>query len=130
MRQLIRRFERPLFEVSGAAASTVRTSASRPSRVVRLEWIFCAPEKTAEVLTIIDRYGALYAGQGLDSGRALRLITPSAQLPEVIWQHDHDDTASHELTQAKLARATALQSWRADVGALADNVQTSTWQVE
>lgn len=130
MRPLIRRFERPLFEVSGAAASTARTPASGPPRVISLEWIFCAPEKTAEVLTIIDRYAGLYAKQGLNHGRVLRLVTPAAHLPEVIWQHDYNDTASREVMQAELARSTALQSWRADAGALAADVQTSVWQVE
>lgn len=130
MRPLYRRFERPLFEVCSPAASAFPAAAPQPSRIVTLDWVFCAPDKPAEILAVLDRYAGLYAERGLDRGRLLRLITPEADLPEVVWQHDYIDAASHDLTQAELTRSSSLQAWSAIVGALAHDVQPSVWQTE
>ena len=111
MRPRIRRFERPLFEVCGAAA------VAAPARVVALDWIFCAPDKTALVLAALVKH----ADAG---GRLLRLITPGDALPELIWQHDYADAES-------CARGEARSSaWRAAVKDLVQDMQASAWQIE
>jgi hypothetical protein len=117
MRKLYRRFERPLFEISGTAAPNFKA----PARVVSLEWVFCAPASTAETLVILDQQATLYAQQGLDRGRLLRLITPGSDLPELIWQHECVDATNYDLMRAEIPAA---------VKALAQRVERSFWKVE
>src|SRR4051812_28267906 len=47
MRKLYRRFERPLFEIC------VDAVAAASATVVTLDWIFCAPDESAEMLASI-----------------------------------------------------------------------------
>src|SRR5688572_4471300 len=104
MRPLLRRFERPLYEVCGAGDSKAPTAPAERARVVALDWIFCAPEKTAEVLAVLEKHAA----PGAARGRLLRLITPGAGLPELIWQHDPVDAAMRDAAQAR----PASPAWR------------------
>lgn len=129
MRQLYRRFERPLFEICGAAA-THPAPLPGLSRVVTLDWVFCEPQKTAQAQAVLDHYAGLYALRGFDRGRLLRLITPGGDVPELVWQHEYTDPASYALMQMQLASCAALQTWLSTVRKLAHDVQPSVWQVE
>ena len=123
MRKLCRRFERPLFEICATAA------AAQLARVVTLDWVFCAPSSVAKTLTVLDQHAKLYAQQGFDHGRLLRLITPGADLPQLVWQHEYVDTASYDQMQARIASRTELQKWPSAIKALAQSVERSVWKV-
>ena len=111
MRELCRRFERPLFEVErDDGASDKATSAA----IVTLEWIFCAPEKTKRALDALDRRS--------DHGRLLRLVTPGDDLPALVWQREHADRAA--------AAAQNLEGLRSALAAHAERVESSVWKVE
>ena len=127
MRELYRRFERPLFELCGPPAQP--PADAQPSRLVTLDWVFCEPQKAAQARALIEHYADLYALQGLDRGRVLRLITPGAALPELVWQHEYADTASHALMQLQLASGAALQTWLSAVRKLSRDFQSSAWRV-
>lgn len=100
MRPLLRRFERPLFEVCGEPG----LPAAR-SRVVALDWIFCAPEEAADVLAVLEKHARRGAGR-----RLLRLITPGADLPGLVWQHDDPDASIKELVRGVRASTWQLAS--------------------
>jgi len=102
MRKLCRRFERPLFEISADAAAAVPAPASR---VVALDWIFCAPSHGDRALTVAEQQANLYSRFGVARGRLLRLITPGNDLPQVIWQREHADMASYEQATARIGKA-------------------------
>lgn len=124
MRQLYRRFERPLFEVCGAPARPFAASQTQPARVVALDWIFCAPEESAAVLTALESHTGLNAKQGLERGRLLRLITPGTDLPQVVWQREYPDMDGHEPMQS------AREPVYAGLAKLADKTERSIWRVE
>ena len=113
MRQLCRRFERPLFEVERDDPAQAASTA-----LVSLGWIFCSPEKTKSALDVLDRH----IGKGLDRGRLLRLVTPGEDLPTLVWQREYAD------------RAAAASQDLGDLGAAlappADRVEGSVWKVE
>jgi hypothetical protein len=71
MRKLYRRFERPLFEICGAAG------AAPESDIVLLDWIFCQPDNDAVARKLQG---------GPSDGRLLRLITPGNDLPGFVRQ--------------------------------------------
>ena len=127
MRKLCRRFERPLFEISGGAASTVQAPASR---VVTLDWIFCAPSHADQALAVAGQQASLYAGFGCARGRLLRLLTPGDDLPQVVWQREHADMASYEQTTARIAAAAGMQIWPYAAAALAARVERSVWIIQ
>ena len=85
MRPLLRRFERPLFEVCGASSM-----AAAPPRVTALDWIFCGLEKAAQLQRVLEKRAG---------GRLLRLITPAPDLPDLIWQHDDPAAGVKDLVQ-------------------------------
>ncbi len=126
MRKLCRRFERPLFEISGGAASTAQAP---PSRVVTLDWIFCAPSLGDQALAVAEQQASLYAGLGFARGRLLRLITPGDDLPPVVWQREYTDMASYEQTTAQIAAAAGMKIWPYAAEALAARVERSVWNV-
>ena len=128
MRELCRRFERPLFETDAAASADEMKPAT--TRVVALDWVFCEPQKTPQVLALLDHYGALYAARGFDRGRLLRLIAAAGDLPQIVWQREYADPASHALMQMQLASCAALQTWLPIVSKLAHAVQPSLWHLE
>ena len=128
MRKLCRRFERPLFEVCAAAAPAGAAPAP-PASVVTLVWIYCAPEKAAAALAVLDQHARRCAQRGYGGGQLLRLITPGSDLPELVWQQDYADAASHELAQAQIAPCAELQTWPKQIGALAQRVEQSIWRV-
>jgi hypothetical protein len=111
MRQLIRRFERPLYEVHGAA-SAVFTSPQRAKRVT-LDWVYCTPEATSDVLAAMAAHLSV---SGSDCGRLLRLITPG-DLPQVFWQHEGADDAE-------------LPAWPEAVLSQAHAVERTAWTVQ
>jgi len=127
MRKLCRRFERPLFEISGGEASNVQAPASR---VVALDWIFCAPSHGDQALTVAEQQASLYSRFGLARGRLLRLITPGDNLPQVVWQREHADMASYEQTMARLAASTEMKIWPYAAEALAARIERSVWNVQ
>lgn len=128
MRKLYRRFERPLFEVCGAPAAM--SAAPLSPRVVALDWIFCAPENTSEVLAVLDRHAGPRAGPGLARGRLLRLITPGTDLPQLICQREYADADSYSQIESELATGAAAQTRYAAVAKLTDTVERSAWWVE
>lgn len=128
MRELCRRFERPLFEICGGDGSTV-TSPALSSGVVTLAWIFCVPEETAEALAVLDQHARLCAQRGFEGGRLLRLITPGSDLPELVWQHEYADAVSHGRMQAEIASCPELYTGLAAVAALAPRVERSVWKL-
>ena len=128
MRKLCRRFERPLFEICAATAAALTVPVPL-ARVVTLDWIFCAPSFAANALAVLDQHAKLYAQQGFDRGRLLRLITPGDDLPQLVWQHEHENAASHERIQAEIASHTELQAWPSAIKALAQSVERSVWKV-
>ena len=131
MRKLYRRFERPLFEICATAAPAVTAAAAAQlARVVTLDWVFCAPSSVAKTLTVLDQHARLYAQQGFDHGRLLRLITPGSDLPQLVWQHEYVDTASYDQMQARIASRTELQRSPSTLKALALRVERSVWKVE
>jgi hypothetical protein len=127
MRKLCRRFERPLFEISGSKASNEQAPASR---VVALDWIFCAPSHGVEALAVAEKQAMHYAGLGIARGRLLRLITPGNDLPELVWQREHADMAAYEQTMARIAAAAGVQIWPYAAEALAARVERSVWSVQ
>jgi hypothetical protein len=127
MRKLCRRFERPLFEIAASAASNMQAPASR---VVALDWIFCAPSHGAEVLVVAEKQATLYAGLGFEHGRLLRLITPGNDLPQVVWQREHADMASFDQTTARIAASTEMKIWPYTAEALAASIERSVWNVQ
>lgn len=126
MRKLCRRFERPLFEMCGTAAS-ISTS---PCSVVTLDWFFCAPEKVAEALAVLDRHARRYTQRGFDGGRLLRLITPGSDLPALVWQQKYVDAASREQVQADIASYSEMQTWPSPINALVQRMEHSVWKVK
>ena len=76
MRQLCRRFERPLFEVHGDVEIT------EASGLVSLDWLHGSPEMDARVMRML-------AGQRM---QGLRLITPGADLPRWMVKREHVGT--------------------------------------
>jgi len=127
MRKLCRRFERPLFEISADAAAAVPAPASR---VVALDWIFCAPSHGDRALTVAEQQANLFSRFGVARGRLLRLITPGNDLPQVIWQREHADMASYEQTKARLAASTEMKIWPYAAEALAARIERSVWTVQ
>ena len=129
MRKLYRRFERPLFEICATAAPALTTAAPL-ARVVTLDWFFCAPSFVAQTLAVLDQHARLYAQQGFDHGRLLRLITPGSDLPQLVWQHEYLDTASHAQMQARIASHGDLPRSPSALNAPALRVERSAWKVE
>lgn len=127
MRKLCRRFERPLFEIGGTDTSTVSPPAS-PGGVMTLDWIFCEPEKTAQALESLERHARLRSQRGLGAGRVLRRVTPGADLPELVWQHEHVDAASHERACRIMTSDPELQKWPDAAGMPARRVERSVWK--
>ena len=127
MRKLCRRFERPLFEISADAAAAVPAPASR---VVALDWIFCAPSHGDRALTVAEQQANLYSRFGVARGRLLRLITPGNDLPQVIWQREHADMASYEQATARIAASTEMKIWPYAAEALAAGIERSVWTVQ
>jgi hypothetical protein len=127
MRKLCRRFERPLFEISADAAATAQAPASR---VVALDWIFCAASHGDQALAVAEQQASLYARLGFARGRLLRLITPGNDLPQVVWQREHADMASYEQTMARLAASTEMKIWPYAAEALAAKIERSVWNVQ
>ena len=129
MRKLCRRFERPLFEICSNSASTT-TAPAQSARVVTLDWIFCASSVVPDALAVLDQHATLYVRQGFDRGRLLRLITPGDDLPQLVWQHEYENSARHARMQAEIASRTELQAGPSAVKALAQRVERSVWKVE
>jgi hypothetical protein len=127
MRKLCRRFERPLFEISADAAAAVPAPASR---VVALDWIFCAPSHGDRALTVAEQQANLFSRFGVARGRLLRLITPGNDLPQVIWQREHADMASYEQATARIAASTEMKIWPYAAEALAARIERSVWTVQ
>ena len=127
MRKLCRRFERPLFEIGAGAAPTVQAPLSR---VVALDWIFCAPSHAERALAVAEQQADLYAGHGFARGRLLRLITPGNDLPQVVWQREHADMASLEQTMARIAASTEMKIWPYAAAALGARIERSVWNVQ
>jgi len=127
MRKLCRRFERPLFEISADAAAAVPAPASR---VVALDWIFCAPSHGDRALTVAEQQANLFSRFGVARGRLLRLITPGNDLPQVIWQREHADMASYEQATARIAASTEMKIWPYAAEALAARIELSVWTVQ
>ena len=127
MRKLCRRFERPLFEISADAAAAVLAPASR---VVALDWIFCAPSHGDRALTVAEQQANLFSRFGVARGRLLRLITPGNDLPQVIWQREHADMASYEQATARIAASTDMKIWPYAAEALAARIERSVWTVQ
>jgi hypothetical protein len=127
MRKLCRRFERPLFEISADAAAAVPAPASR---VVALDWIFCAPSHGDRALTVAEQQANLFSRFGVARGRLLRLITPGNDLPQVIWQREHADMASYEQATARIAASTDMKIWPYAAKALAARIERSVWTVQ
>jgi hypothetical protein len=127
MRKLCRRFERPLFEISADAAAAVPAPASR---VVALDWIFCAPSHGDRALAVAEQQANLYSRFGVARGRLLRLITPGNDLPQVIWQREHADMASYEQATARIAASTEMKIWPYAAEALAARIERSVWTVQ
>jgi len=125
MRKLCRRFERPLFEDCTTAAGSDTAPASG---IVTLDWIFCSPEKTEEILAFLDQHARRHVQQGYNGGQLLRLITPGNDLPALVWRRDFLDSTSHERVQAEMARRSE-QQWPAQINALAQFVEHSLWRV-
>jgi hypothetical protein len=119
MRKLYRRFERPLFELCADApyAATVR--------VVALDWIFCAPDETAQILAAVKAC----LRQQPAPGRIFRLITPGDDLPELIWQHEFADIRACDDAAAKIAASPDLSSWTSAIKPPA-RLERSVWTVE
>ena len=127
MRKLCRRFERPLFEISADATAAVPAPASR---VVALDWIFCAPSHGDRALTVAEQQANLFSRFGVARGRLLRLITPGNDLPQVIWQREHADMASYEQATARIAASTEMKIWPYAAEALAARIERSVWTVQ
>ena len=125
MRELCRRFERPLFEVCTTAAGN--DTVPVPG-IVTLDWIFCSPEKTEKVLAALDQPAGRHVQQGYNGGQLLRLITPADDLPGLVWRRDYPDIASHDRVQAEMAYRSEQQAWPARINALAQRVEHSLWQ--
>lgn len=109
MRKLCRRFERPLFEICNSAATL--PAAAPQSSIVRLDWFFCAPGKSAEVLAILQARAPLESGAGL----LLRLITPGNDLPDFIWRQD--------------GAGAEMPKWPAEINPLLQRIEHSEWKV-
>jgi len=127
MRKLCRRFDRPLLEISADAAAAVPAPASR---VVALDWIFCAPSHGDRALTVAEQQANLFSRFGVARGRLLRLITPGDNLPQVIWQREHADMASYEQATARIAASTEMKIWPYAAEALAARIERSVWTVQ
>jgi len=127
MRKLCRRFERPLFEISADAAATAQAPVSR---VVALDWIFCAASHGDQALAVAEQQASLYARLGFARGRLLRLITPGNDLPQVVWQREHADMASFEQTMARIAASAEMKIWPYAAEALAARIERSIWNVQ
>jgi len=127
MRKLCRRFERPLFEISADAAAAVPAPASR---VVALDWIFCAPSHGDRALAVAEQQANLYSRFGVARGRLLRLITPGNDLPQVVWQREHADMASFEQATARIAASTDMKIWPYAAEALGARIERSVWTVQ
>ena len=127
MRKLCRRFERPLFEISADAAATAQAPASR---VVALDWIFCAASHGDQALAVAEQQASLYARLGFARGRLRRLITPGNDLPQVVWQREHADMASFEQTMARIAASAEMKIWPYAAEALAARIERSVWNVQ
>jgi hypothetical protein len=119
MRKLCRRFERPLFEICGAAKSDENAP---DSRIVTLDWIFCASSAAPAALALLEQHANACSREGLQRSRILRLITPGSDLPALMWQHEYAQIADYERMQARLASC--------DVIALTQKVERSVWKVE
>ena len=119
MRKLCRRFERPLFEIGGAAESTLK--APDP-HIVTLDWIFCAQSAAPSALAELELQADARSREGLQRGRILRLITPGTDLPALMWQHEYAAMADYERMQARLAPSGVIAS--------AEKIEHSVWTVE
>ncbi len=104
MRKLYRRFERPLFEI----CADIPAKDPQPARVVTLDWIFCAPERSESIETDVRRLITVDK-----PGRLFRLITPGDDLPQFLCQRKNTDE---------------LPFTAEDVGA--ERVEASSWTVE
>ena len=107
MRKLCRRFERPLFEIDGAVESMV---AEPDSRIVTLDWIFCAPSAASSALAELERQADARLREGLQRGRILRLSTPGADLPALMLQHEYAEVADYERVRARPAAFGVIAS--------------------
>jgi hypothetical protein len=119
MRKLCRRFERPLFEIVGPAESTVKAP---DSRIVTLDWIFCAPSTATSALAELEHQADVRLREGPQHGRILRLVTPGTELPALMWQHEYMSITDYERMQARLAPSGAIAS--------AEKIERSVWTVE
>lgn len=124
MRKLCRRFERPLFEISAGATATMQAPASR---VVALDWIFCAPLYGDRALAVAEQQASVYARSGFARGRLLRLITPGNDLPQVVWQREYADMADFDQTKARIAASIETKIWPYAAEALAARIERSVW---
>jgi hypothetical protein len=118
MRKLCRRFERPLFEFSANAASTVQ---GRASQVVTLDWIFCASADVSAAQARVDQQAHACVQEGLQRGRILRLITPGSDLPDLMWQHEYAEMTDYERMRARFASH--------GLSVPAQKVERSVWKV-
>ena len=100
------------------------------SRVVALDWIFCAPSHGVEAVAVAEKQATLYGGLAIARGRLLRLITPGNDLPELVWQREYGDMAACEQTMARIADAAGVQVWPYAAEALAARVERSVWSVQ
>ena len=106
MRQLCRRFERPLFEVDNGRAASGDTA-----RLVTLDWLYCREESDERVADTLRT----------QAGQALRLITPGEDLPRWIVKREH--SATTEAPPDDRASVDAISS-------LVERVEHSAWRVE
>ena len=97
LRQLTRRFERPLFEVHGEIAEA-------PARdLVSLEWVFGSSEMAGRVIETLSAQGV----------QTLRLVTAGADLPHWILKREpvgSDDPLSESMTD--IAGRVERTVWR------------------
>jgi len=120
MRQLIRRFERPLFEVCDNAAAPASAAP-----VVALQWVFCRPEAVGAALDAVDEVATHCARRGLERGRRLRLVTSGLDLPAVIWARRYVDDGSLDRASSAIAAAAGTQA----LVRIADRVEHSVWSL-
>ena len=104
MRQLCRRFERPLFE------SAVALDADAPGAIT-LDWLYGGPEVDERLVEILQDANTADA-------HALCLVTPETDLPRWIVKREgvERDSSDH-------------RAWREAIAGAADRAEHSVWRV-
>jgi hypothetical protein len=121
MRKLIRRFERPLFEICDAAPAGDAEARS----VVVLDWIFCAAERTGEALGALQDAARSCAALGFEPGCCLRLIAAGAGLPALLWMRRYVDVAHADRERSR----TTGYATSGTFSGMVDRVERSAWLV-